>query len=233
MSTTRQKISNNEGASTAPTSNVSSDVPSTEDIVNNIKNVAEDALGQAKEKVTQVADQAQQKAKSQLAGRKDQVADNMDNVANVLRHTSEQLQGQNAGMVGEYVVKAANKLSDVSRYVRQNDIDQLLHEVEGFARREPAIALGSAFAIGVIAARFLKSSNQRRSTSGYRGQYENMNRQLMTRTSNPNNNTNTETQYNKGKENDSSAGNKYNSGSQRGSYLAGDISGDLDTDEES
>ena len=44
MATTRQKISNNEVASPMPTSNVSSDVPSTDDIVNNIKNVAEDAL---------------------------------------------------------------------------------------------------------------------------------------------------------------------------------------------
>lgn len=96
----------------------------------------------------------------------------MDSVAAALRKTSEELEGQDTGPVGGYVNKAANFLSDISHHVRQNDVDQLLHQVEGFARREPAIALGSAFAIGVIAARFLKSSNQRRSSAV--GQYDNM-----------------------------------------------------------
>jgi len=143
---------------------------SAEDVANGVKNSAGEVLGQAKDKVSEVAGQAQQKAKSQLAERKDQVADGIDSVAAALRQTSEQLEGQDTGPVGKYVNKAANTLSNISHHVRQNDVDQLLHEVESFARREPAIALGSAFAIGILAARFLKSSSQRRSNAG--GQYD-------------------------------------------------------------
>jgi len=150
MATTRQKNTSSEGTTAS------------EGMANDIKNTASDAMDQAKEKVSQAAGQAQQKAKSQLTDRKDQVADGMDSIAYALRQTSQQLEGQDASMVGNYVTKAADTISNISHQVREKDVDQLLHEVEGFARREPAIALGSAFAIGVIAARFLKSSNQRR-----------------------------------------------------------------------
>jgi len=160
MATTRQQKSTGSDSTTS----------STENMMKDVKDSASEALGQAKDKVSEAAGQAQQKAKSQLAERKDVVADGIDSVAAALRHTGEELEGQDTGPVGKYVSKAANALSDISNHVRQNDVDQLLHEVEGFARREPAIALGSAFAIGILAARFLKSSSQRRYNAG--GQYD-------------------------------------------------------------
>lgn len=134
----------------------------TENVINDVKNSAGEVLEQAKDKVSQVADQAQKQAKTQISERKDQFANRVDSLAKALRQTSHQLQGQETGAINGYVDKAANTLSDISSHIRDNNIDQLLHQVEGFARREPAIALGSAFAIGIVAARFLKSSNQRR-----------------------------------------------------------------------
>ena len=156
MSTTRQQKPTGSDNATS----------STEDMMKDVKNSASEVLDQAKGKVSEAAGQVQQKAKSQLAERKDQVADGIDSVAAALRQTGQQLEGQVTGPVGKYVSKAASTLSNISNHVRQNDVDQLLHDVEGFARREPAIALGSAFAIGILAARFLKSSNQRRSNTG-------------------------------------------------------------------
>jgi len=187
MATTKQQKGTGNENTTA--------TPSTEDTMSDVKASAGQAFDQAKEKVTEAANQAQQKAKSQLAERKDQVADGIDTVVAALRKTGEDLEGQNTGPVGGYVSKAANALGNISQHVRQNDVDQLLHEVEGFARREPAIALGSAFAIGVIAARFLKSSNQRRSNTS--GQYDSMGNQYASAsytstpyTSNQNRNSN-------------------------------------------
>ncbi len=159
MATTRQNDGN--GINSAKAQSASSSEGGM-DIVKGAKDSAGEVLNQAKEKLSEVAGQAQNEAKSQLAERKDQLADGMNSVAAALQHTSEQLQGQDSGKMGIYVSKAAGKLSDLSNYVRQNDIDHLLHEVEGFARREPALMLGGAFALGIIAARFVKSSNHRR-----------------------------------------------------------------------
>jgi len=126
------------------------------------KETVNQAVDQAKERVGQVADKAQQQAKSQLAEGKDQVADRVDDVAGALRRTGEQLQEGQNGAVGEYVNKAAEKISEFSQHLRANDINQLVRETENFARREPAIFLGGAFALGILAARFMKSSAQRR-----------------------------------------------------------------------
>ena len=54
------------------------------------------------------------------------------------------------------------------------DVDELVGDVQRLARRQPAVFVGSAFAVGLISARFLKSSrNDRRSYDderyGYRG----------------------------------------------------------------
>lgn len=129
---------------------------------NNLKAGADQAVDQAKEKVKEAGGKAAETAKAQFANRKDRVADDIDNVASALRRTGEQLRDEDTGFVGDYVSKAADAVSNISQNLREKDLDQLLHETEDFARREPTIFLGSAFALGMIAARFLKSSSERR-----------------------------------------------------------------------
>lgn len=130
-----------------------------------LKNTAQQAFSQAKEKVgqsaEQVTDQVKDTARSQLSQRKDQVADSVEGVAQALRKTSDQLRDNDSGPFGNYVSRAADALTDVSQHLRENDLNELLHEAENFGLREPAILLGGAFALGIIAARFLKSSAQR------------------------------------------------------------------------
>jgi hypothetical protein len=43
----------------------------------------------------------------------------------------------------------------------------MIQEVERFARRQPALFLGGAFTLGLIAARFLKSSSEVSHSMGY------------------------------------------------------------------
>jgi hypothetical protein len=123
------------------------------------KNSAEEVVNKAREKAGEAAGQAQQKAKSQLAQGKDRVADSMESVAQALRSSTHDLQDQQqAGFVGDYMNRAADKVTEISEHLRQRDVSELIHETEDFARREPTIFLAGAFALGLIAARFLKSS---------------------------------------------------------------------------
>ena len=54
----------------------------------------------------------------------------------------------------------ATVLSVVADYVQRADVREMMNEVEDFARRRPAVFIGSAFAVGLLAARFLKSSRE-------------------------------------------------------------------------
>lgn len=147
--TSRKSKSGGNGASFASGS---------ENMMNQAKEGAENVMDKAREKVGETASQAQQQAKSQIAMGKDRVAESMESVANALRSSTDQMQGQETGFVGDYMNRAADKVSEISQHLRQSDVNQLMHETEDFARREPTIFLAGAFALGLIATRFLKSS---------------------------------------------------------------------------
>ncbi len=66
----------------------------------------------------------------------------------------------------QYADRAADQIQRVSGYLGGRDISQIADEAEDWARREPVLALGGAFVLGVLAARFIKSSRPQRATGG-------------------------------------------------------------------
>lgn len=119
----------------------------------------QDLAGQAKDQVGQAVDQVRTQATSQLSGQKDRAAQGLGSVAQALRHTSGQLRDQDQGMFTQYVDNVADRIEQFSSYVQERDVGELVGEVERFARREPTLFLGGAFVLGLLGARFLKSSN--------------------------------------------------------------------------
>jgi len=130
------------------------------------------AVDQAQEKVSQVVDQAQgvagqvaeqakQQATSQLASQKDRAVDGLVTVAQALRQTGLTLQQQEQETVGGYVEQAAERVESMSNYLRAHELHELVEDTQDLARRQPALFLTGALALGFIAARFLMSSGQR------------------------------------------------------------------------
>lgn len=99
-------------------------------------------------------------ARQQVRSQKERIAGRVENVAGVLRQASAQLRAQDQGTVAQYADKAAEQVDRLSGYVRERDVRELVNEVEQFARRQPALFLGGAFALGLLGARFLKSTSQ-------------------------------------------------------------------------
>jgi hypothetical protein len=111
-----------------------------------------------------LANRAQEKVTEQVrAGVNkgtNRAADTLGSVAQSLLVSSQQLRDQDRGTIGDYVERAANKVEQLADYVQNTNASQFAERVEGFARREPALFLGGAFALGLVGARFLKSSRQ-------------------------------------------------------------------------
>jgi hypothetical protein len=127
-------------------------------------------IDQAKETISNVASQAGGKVASRLDTQKDQAAEGLGSVAQALRQTGDQLREQNKGAaVHEYISSAADQVERLSGYLRSTNVNQMVNQVEQFARRQPALFLGGAFVLGLIGARFLKSSSQ--ASSAQSGQY--------------------------------------------------------------
>ena len=123
-----------------------------------------DVMDEAKDKVQELASQAQDKASQQLQAGvskgKNRAAETLGAVAQSLLVSSQQLRDQDRGTVGSVVEKAANRVERWADYVQNTDAREMADRVEHFARREPAIFLGGAFALGLLGARFLKSSRK-------------------------------------------------------------------------
>lgn len=120
-----------------------------------------EVIGKAKETISNVASQAGDQVVSQLDTQKSRAAEGIGGVAQALRQTSDQLRQQEQGAaVHQYVSSAANQLERLSGYLRSTDLREMVGNVERFAREQPALFLGSAFVLGLLGARFLKSSAQ-------------------------------------------------------------------------
>ncbi len=118
-------------------------------------------VDQAQHAAGQVAAQARQQATSQLESQKERAVDSLVTVAQALRQTGQHLHEQEQGTVAEYVGKAAERVEELTNYLRSRDVPQLLAETQDLARRRPGMFLGIAVALGFAGGRFLMSSGQR------------------------------------------------------------------------
>jgi hypothetical protein len=104
-----------------------------------------------------VAGGAKKSAESKVVAGKDFAAEQLGTVADALRKTSKELRASDSGAT-DYVDMAASSVEKISNYLQTRTLSQLIGDVEGYARREPAMFLGGAFLAGVLGGRFLKSA---------------------------------------------------------------------------
>ena len=107
---------------------------------------------------TGMVDRMKDRAAAQINSQKDRATDGLGTVAQAVRQSTQQLRDQHHETVASYFEQAADQIERLSQRLRQKDIGSLLGDAQQLARRQPALFIGSAFALGVVCARFLKSS---------------------------------------------------------------------------
>lgn len=117
-----------------------------------LKQTGEAILEQVKDKATNVIGEQKTNLTSGLSS----VADSIRKVGENLRDAEEENRvGQ---MTAQYSDQLAKGIERVTSYVENSDLRDIARDVETFARRQPALFIGGAFVLGLLAARFLKSS---------------------------------------------------------------------------
>lgn len=120
-------------------------------------------LEQAKTTAGEAYDTVAEKATSTLEEKKAGLTEGLTSVAQGIRKAGESLdqtKGENylTEYSAQYANIAADKLEQAARYFQTNDLKAMARDAEDFARRNPAVFLGGAFVLGILAARFFKSS---------------------------------------------------------------------------
>jgi hypothetical protein len=118
------------------------------------------AAEKAQQKASEFGQQAAQMAASQADGRKNRVAEGVHAVGQALRLGAEDLRQRGQTQDTEYVERLAGQVERVSGYLERKNTREMMREVEHFARQNQALFMGGALALGVVGARFLKSSPQ-------------------------------------------------------------------------
>ena len=108
---------------------------------------------------TGLVDRVRERAGAQLATQKDMATDGIGTIARAVRRTTQELREQQHDTIADYVDRAADQLERLSSGLKNKDIGELFRDAQSLARRQPAMFVGSAFAIGLLGARFLKSSS--------------------------------------------------------------------------
>jgi hypothetical protein len=123
---------------------------------------ARSTFEQAKQQAKGAAQEAGSRAQAAIESRKSSAADSLGVVAGAFRQASHDLDDQNQRMMGQAVGWAADGLERFSQSLRERELGSLLDQAEDVARRQPALFVGGAVALGFVVSRFLKSSAERR-----------------------------------------------------------------------
>ena len=107
-------------------------------------------------------------AVSQLNAQKDRATGGLGSVAHAVRQTAQPLRDAQQETIAHYVEQAAGQIDRLSDALKRKNVEELAADAQQFARRNPAIFIGSAFALGLIAARFFKSSRERDANGSWR-----------------------------------------------------------------
>jgi hypothetical protein len=136
--------------------------PSTTGATGSLKNEVKNLASEARQGTARVAEQAKGQAAQVVDRQKAQAADRIGGVAGALRETSQKLEeDDHIRLLGRYAGTAADQADRLADYLRTKDVGTMVRDCETFARRHPDVFLGGAVVLGLLAARFLKSSASR------------------------------------------------------------------------
>ena len=121
------------------------------------------------ESAKDLASKASEKVVSAVEEQKAAGADFVSDMAGSIRRAATEF-GQ-VPQAAQYMRLAAEQIDSVSDAFRRRDLNQLVSDVQGFARRQPTAFFGAAVLAGFAVVRFLKTSTGANAASPSEGHH--------------------------------------------------------------
>src|SRR3954452_10754012 len=103
-----------------------------------------------------------ERLKEQVDQRSTQAGQQVSTVADDVRSVAGELRNQGKDKPAQYAEQAAERVQSLGQWLERSDGDQILRDVEGFARRNPWAVAAGGLVLGLAASRFLKASSGER-----------------------------------------------------------------------
>jgi len=144
-----------------PEESTESDPSTTEQV----KEKAQQVVGQVQETAASAKEQVGDRFTRMVQERSNQTGHQAVTMAEAIRRNATSMREQGQDGPARLAEQAADRVQAVGMYLRDNDGDRILSDVEDFARRQPVVVAAGAFALGFLGARFLKASSAKRQAS--------------------------------------------------------------------
>jgi ElaB/YqjD/DUF883 family membrane-anchored ribosome-binding protein len=134
-----------------------------------VQETAQQVQGQVGEKAREVKNEAGGRLRGEIDTRSTQAGEQMSSTAEAIRRVGDELRTEGNDRPAQLADQAAQRADRLGQYLKEADADQIMRDVENFARRQPwLVAIGGA-AVGFLASRFVKASSTQRYQSGSNG----------------------------------------------------------------
>jgi hypothetical protein len=116
-----------------------------------------DAAGTVKEAAIGVVERGKQAATDAASKGAERASNMADSTASALRRAAEDVEGDNR-LIGTALRKSAESIERAAQSFQGGDISRAMDDLNGFARRQPALFLGASLALGFALARVGKTA---------------------------------------------------------------------------
>jgi uncharacterized protein YjbJ (UPF0337 family) len=130
------------------------------DIAGSARDMAKDAAGIARDQAGDAAAALKEKVRTATDGIRQDAAGQASTASSTLRRSAEGLD-QELPWMRSALDKAADGIDHLSSALQKGDVNETLHHVTEFARRQPALFMGLSVAVGFALARVGKTAIER------------------------------------------------------------------------
>jgi ElaB/YqjD/DUF883 family membrane-anchored ribosome-binding protein len=117
----------------------------------------ETAKQQIKDGASKLGTQAAEQARTFAGQGKDRATTALDDVARMFQNAADDVDAKIGAEYGKYARSAADTITGFADSLRGKEVDELLDQAGELVRKSPAIAVGTAAAVGFVLARLIKS----------------------------------------------------------------------------
>jgi ElaB/YqjD/DUF883 family membrane-anchored ribosome-binding protein len=131
-----------------------------------VKDKGEELVSSAQEQVSakahELGEEASFQVREQLERRSTQAGEHVQAMGSALQSGVEQLRSEGKDVPAKVMTQVAERAEDLGAYLQSTQADQMLTDLERFARRRPWMTAGVGVLAGFVASRFVKASADRR-----------------------------------------------------------------------
>lgn len=135
-------------------------------MIGETKKKVEEGAGQAMETARTHAGQATDRVRQTVDDRSTDLGRRASSMAQAMRKASEELRSQGKESEASLNDRAVGIVERLGSYLEETDAQRMMSQAEEFGRRRPWVLALAGAGVGLLGARLLKSSAQRRSPGG-------------------------------------------------------------------